>query len=117
MTYVYGATLRGTAEHIEAVLGKEILPAQGMQWLDETKTFEHCMYIAKKLFQGIAAAVPAAASAMHWLREVAKQQPDGQRMTWRTPTGFWVQHDYQDFTDTKVRLNSCGVVRVMVREW
>lgn len=117
MTYVYGATLRGTAEHIETMLGKEILPAQGMQWLDEGKTFEHCMYIAKKLFQGIAAAVPAAASAMHWLREVAKQQPDGQRMTWRTPTGFWVQHDYQDFTDTKVRLNSCGVVRVMVREW
>ena len=62
MTYVYGATLRGTAEHIETVLGKEVLPAAGEKWLDDGKTFEHCMYIAKKLFQGIAAAVPAAAS-------------------------------------------------------
>lgn len=117
MTYVYGATLRGTAEHIETMLGKEILAEVGEVWLDEGKTFEHCMYIAKKLFQGIAVAVPAASSAMHWLREIAKQQPDGSRMTWHTPTGFWVQHDYQDFTDSKVRLNACGVVQVMVREW
>jgi len=117
MTYVYGATLRGTAEHIEYMLSKEILAESKEQWLDETKTFEHSMYLAKKLFQGIAAAVPAAASAMHWLREIAKQQPSGKRMAWRTPTGFWVQHDYQDFTDTKVRLNSCGVVQVWVREW
>jgi len=117
MTYVYGATLRGTAEHIEHTLSKETLVEVGESWLDETKTFEHSMYIAKKLFQGIAAAVPAAASAMHWLREIAKQQPDGKRMTWRTPTGFWVQHDYQDFTDSKCRLNACGVVQVLVRDW
>lgn len=117
MTYVYGATLRGTAEHIEYMLSREILAEVGEKWLDDSKTFEHCMYIAKKLFQGIAVAVPAAAAAMHWLREIAKQQPDGQRMVWRTPTGFLVQHDYQDFTDSKVRLNSCGVVQVMVREW
>ena len=117
MTYVYGATLRGTAEHIETVLGKEILPDVGEEWLDEFKTFEHCMYIAKKLFQGIAAAVPAAAQAMHWLKEIARQQPSGQRMSWHTPTGFWVQHDYQDYTDNQVRLNSCGVVQVWVREW
>jgi DNA-directed RNA polymerase len=117
MTYVYGATLRGTAEHIEYMLNKELLAEAGETWLDEGKTFEHCMYLAKKLFQGIAAAVPAAAAAMHWLREIAKQQPDGQRMTWTTPTGFIVQHDYQDFTDSKVRLNSCGVVQVWVREW
>lgn len=117
MTYVYGATLRGTAEHIETVLGKEVLPDVGEKWLDEFKTFEHCMYIAKKLFQGIAAAVPAAAQAMHWLKEIARQQPSGQRMSWHTPTGFWVQHDYQDYTDNQVRLNSCGVVQVWVREW
>jgi len=117
MTYVYGATLRGTAEHIEYMLGKEVLAEAGETWLDESKTFEHCMYIAKKLFQGIAAAVPAAAAAMHWLKEIARQQPSGKRMSWRTPTGFWVQHDYQDFSDTKVRLNSCGVVQVWVREW
>ena len=28
-----------------------------------------------------------------------------------------MQHDYQDYTDNQVRLNSCGVVQVWVREW
>lgn len=117
MTYVYGATLKGTAEHIEDVLQKEVFPEVGMTWLDETKSFEHSMYIARKMFAGIAAAVPSAASAMHWLRNVAKNHPEGQRMTWHTPTGFWVQHDYQDFKDTRVYLNSCGVAVTLVREW
>lgn len=117
MTYVYGATLRGTTEHIEYLLGKEILPEKGMTWLDESKTYEHCLYLAKKLFSGIEAAVPAAAAAMRWLRTITQQQPNGKRMTWHTPTGFWVQHDYQDYKDTQVRLNSCGVVVTMVREW
>jgi DNA-directed RNA polymerase len=117
MTYVYGATLRGTAEHVEEVLSKSLLPGKGMQWLDDSKRFEHCTYIAKKLFAGIEQAVPAAAQAMRWLRGIAKSQPNGKRMSWRTPTGFWVQHDYQDYTDKSVRLNSCGVVQVWVREW
>lgn len=117
MTYVYGATLLGTTEHIETMFTKEVLPEIGSQWLDELKTFEHCMYIAKKLFQGIAAAVPSAAQAMYWLRNVADQQPAGKRMTWHTPTGFWVQHDYQDYTDTRIKLRSCGVDQVTVRDW
>ena len=117
MTYVYGATLRGTAEHVELILGKTELPALGKGWLNPEQPFKDCMYIARKLFQGVAAAVPAAASAMNWLKDIAKQQPEGKRMSWHTPTGFWVQHDYQDFTDTRVRLNSCGVQLTWVREW
>lgn len=117
MTYVYGATLRGTAEYVEQVLSKGLLADKGKTWIEESRRFEHCMYIAKKLFQGIAAAVPAAAAAMHWLKDIARQQPSGERMTWHTPTGFWVQHDYQDFTDRRIMLNACGVVHVWVREW
>jgi len=117
MTYVYGATLRGTAEHIEMVLNKKVLPASGHTWRDPNTAFKDCLYIARKLFQGIAAAVPAAAAAMQWLRNTTKQVPNGQRMTWKTPTGFIVQHDYQDHTDTRIRLNSCGVVMTWVREW
>lgn len=117
MTYVYGATLRGTAEHIETVMNREVLPELGKTWPNPLRTFEASMYIARKLFAGIAAAVPAAAAAMHWLKGIAREQPEGQRMTWRTPTGFWVQHDYQDFDDTRVKLNSCGVQFTWVREW
>ena len=117
MTHVYGATLRGTAEYVENMLEKEILPSMQETWLDEFKSFEHSVYISKKLFAGIAAAVPAASAAMRWLRNAATQQPAGQRMQWSTPTGFKVQHDYQDYTDSQVRLNSCGVVVTWVREW
>ena len=117
MTYVYGATLRGTAEHIETVLESEVLPDKGISWPDPNRTFPVCMYLAKKLFQGIAATVPAAAEAMRWLQDVAKRQPEGERMTWHTPTGFWVQHDYQDYTDQRVKLNSCGVLHTWIREW
>lgn len=112
MTYVYGATLRGTADHIE-----NLLIDAGVNWLDEDRTFEHCMYIAKKLFAGIEAAVPAAAAAMRWLQSIARQQPSGKRMTWHTPTGFHVQHDYQDFQDKVVHLRSCGVQETVVRDW
>lgn len=112
MTYVYGATLKGTAEFIEQYVDGE----WKIQWPDENKSFQYAMYAARKLFQGIAATVPAAASAMQWLRDVAKQQPNGQRMQWRTPTGFIVQHDYQDYRDVKIQVKSCGVSHMMVRE-
>lgn len=117
MTYVYSATLRGTAEYIRAELQSSVLPAKGMQWLDEFKSFEHSMYIAKALFKGIEETVPAAAEAMRWLRSVAGEKPNGVRMQWTAPSGFVVQHDYQDYTDSKVRLNSCGVVQVVARDW
>lgn len=117
MTYVYGATLGGTADHCEFMLEKEILPDLGRTLPDPTFMHEAGLYIARKLFAGICMTVPAAAAAMQWLKSVARQQPSGKRMTWKTPTGFIVQHDYQDYSDTQVRLNSCGVVVTMVREW
>lgn len=117
MTYVYGATLGGTADHCEFMLEKEILPEAGIE-LPEPKFMQQAsLYMARKLFAGISVTVPAAAAAMQWLKEIARQQPSGKRMTWKTPAGFVVQHDYQDYTDTQVRLNSCGVVVTMVREW
>lgn len=117
MTYVYGATLRNTADYVELYVEKEIFPGKGLSWPKPEDSFMWSMYLAKKLFGGIASAVPAAAAAMQWLKEIARQQPQGQRMTWRTPTGFWVQHDYQDYTDHRVKLNSCGITHTWVREW
>lgn len=113
MTYVYGATLRGTAQYIEWYIECELK----RQWPDETQSFSYAMYAARKLFQGIAATVPAADSAMKWLRSVAQQMPNGQRMQWRTPTGFLVQHDYQDYKDVRIRIDSCGVSMMVVREF
>ena len=112
MTYVYGATLRGTCEFIEEYVVKEMKLT-----LPEDRQHSYGMYAARKLFQGIAATVPSAKAAMDWLRDIARQQPNGKRMEWSTPTGFKVQHDYQDHKDSRVKLNSCGVTHVLVREY
>lgn len=112
MTFVYGATVKGTAEHIEDYILNELR----LQFPVERESMAYCRYAGRKLFLGIEATVPAAAEAMRWLRSIAQQQPNGKRMEWRTPTGFLVQHDYQDRTENRIKLNSCGVTHLIVRE-
>lgn len=114
MTYVYGATLRGTSEFVggfaEEEWGSSFFP-EGMS------AYRASMYLAKKLFEGIEATVPAAAQLMRWLRSVAQRQPNGKRMEWATMTGFKVQHDYQGFDEINVYLRSCGTREALVREF
>jgi DNA-directed RNA polymerase len=113
MTYVYGATLKGTAEFVQDYIECE----KGTPWPQDARADVYARYCAKKLFQGIAGAVPAAAEAMRWLREIAQQQPNGKRMEWATPTGFVVQHDYQGYDEVRIKLRSCGLTDVLIRNW
>lgn len=105
MTYVYGATLRGTARHIEEVVVSEMPEAL---FPDEALAYKYCHYAARKLFDGIASTVPAAAAAMRWLRDVAAQL-SGKAMKWRAPTGFPVIHDYPDVEMVRIPVRSCGI--------
>lgn len=113
MTYVYGATLQGTVSFVQGYVEGEM----GLHWPEGVRPYDYAAYAAKKLIGGIAATVPAADHAMRWLRAIAKQQPRGKRMEWRSPTGFLVQHDYQDYDEVSVKLRSCGVVEAIVREY
>lgn len=107
MTYVYGATLKGTADDVFSnALAGGAHP--------DAKT---CFAAAKALFAGIAEAVPAAAETKSWLQSVAKDYPAGKAMRWTTPTGFPVYHDYQDFQEVRVRVRSCGQEYVRVRNF
>lgn len=112
MTYVYGATLRGTAEFLEeeALSAREDVKVKGERNVDIANVG------AKALFAGIEGTVPAAAAAMRWLKEVCRTVPKNTRMEWTTPTGFKVQHDYQKVEEVRVRINSCGVNRIMFHE-
>ena len=112
MTYVYGATLRGTAEFLEAEAlgGREDSKVKGERNVDVANVG------AKALFAGIEATVPAAAAAMRWLKGVCRTVPKNSRMEWTAPTGFKVQHDYQKIEEVRVRINSCGVNRIMIWE-
>lgn len=114
MTYVYGATLLGTSDHIEHYVKYEMsLEFPG----GASNRVQYCQYAAKKLFYGIAATVPAAANAMQWLKEVTRQMPKGKRMEWKTPTGFLVQHDYRDTKSVIVYIHSCGLKETLVRDF
>ncbi|BAN92342.1 RNA polymerase [Ralstonia phage RSB3] len=112
MTYVYGATLRGTAEFLEGevLAGREDSKEKGERNCDIANVG------AKALFAGIEGTVPAAANAMRWLKEVCRTVPKNTRMEWTAPTGFKVQHDYQKIEEVRVRINSCGINRIMFYE-
>lgn len=117
MTYVYGATLKGTADFLE----EYCLTEKKVKFPESTDgkntSYQYCLYAGRKLFYGIAATVPAASAAMQWLCDVAGSMPKGQRMEWRTPTGFLVQHDYRDSDVKEVFLRSCGLKVTLVSEW
>lgn len=114
MTYVYGATLRGTVDFVQQYVEEEL----GLKFpTDSARPYDYAQFAARKLFSGIASTVPAAEAAMQWLKSVARQMPKGKRMEWHSPTGFLVQHDYQDFDEVRVKLRSCGVVDTIVREY
>lgn len=113
MTYLYGATLLGTTHHVRDWVEAELPQVK----VPDQSAFMFYQYLGKKLFEGIEKAVPAAASAMRWLQQVASSHPKNTRMEWSSPTGFPVQHDYQSFTETRIRLRSCGVSYVAVRDY
>lgn len=114
MTYVYGATLLGTAHFAEQYVRTEMpdkLP------VDVAMPAKYFVYVARKLFEGIAKAVPAAAAMMNWLQDITRKVPRGTRMVWTTPSGFKVQHDYRGFDEKRVQIKSCGILWMRIREW
>ncbi len=113
MTFCYGATHRGTMDFISSYAQKDM----GLKFPTEQESTKYSSYAATKMFNGIAAAVPAAAATMRWLKSIAGQMPCGKRMEWRTPTGFLVQQDYQDFTEIRIKLRSCGTTDTVMREY
>jgi DNA-directed RNA polymerase len=112
MTYVYGATLRGTARYIEEVIAQDM---PHVVYPDPNRSFMYCSYCARKIFEGIEATVPAAASAMRWLKSIARQMSN-KPLKWKTATGFQVIHDYPQYNLKRVTLHSCGVNMVTVKE-
>lgn len=113
MTYLYGATLLGTTHHVQDFVEDELPHVK----VPNQAAFQFYQYIGKKLFDGIEAAVPAAAEAMRWLQQVASNHPRNTRMEWTAPTGFPVQHDYQSYHEIRIKLKSCGVLWTAVREY
>lgn len=114
MTYVYGATLLNTSKTLAAGLRK-VRDESGMPY--ELKNLAVATVAGKALFKGIATTVPAAAGGMRWLQMALRTVPDrSKRVTWKSPIGFIVQHDYRREELVRVKLRSLGSVYIGVRE-
>ncbi|MCY1444568.1 DNA-dependent RNA polymerase [compost metagenome] len=53
---------------------------------------------------------------MRWLRDRAKSAAGDTPMLWFSPTGLMVEHDYRDFDERRVKIRSCGITDIVVRE-
>lgn len=111
MTYTYGVTLYSTQDYI-------------YDWLDEehpelakTIPITAVTYLARKLFDGIEATIPATVRGMEYLREVGRELGKDGEMSWTNPcTGMYVEHAYYKNKDKRVKVNSAGLVVVVVRD-
>ncbi|QDH84545.1 putative RNA polymerase [Achromobacter phage vB_AxyP_19-32_Axy21] len=111
MTYSYSATVLGTADYLASKMTDYgvVVPAG-------VPIRKLATYGGRKLFEGIAETNPAAAALMRWFQDVVLSIPKGVGMEWKSPSGFIVRHDYQDFDEKIVMLRSCGLREVVVRQ-
>ncbi len=107
MTYVYGATQHGTADWVYDYL-------TDIGYKNEAVSNQKlATYMAGLLFPAIENVVPKAAAAMRWLKSLVKQCPKDTPIQWTTPLGFPVNHDYRNIEETRIKVQSCGLMFVV----
>lgn len=93
MTLPYGATRTGMRDQIANVLRKA--REEGEPIIEEEDNFNHCLYLARVVYDSIGEVVIAARSAMDWLKEAARvAAADGLPIYWTTPLGLPVMQRY-----------------------
>lgn len=111
MTYPYGATARGVADFVSDYLADIGWSAEGVS------SNAMGMYMGRVLFAAVEDTVPAAAACMRWLRERIANTHRDRPVVWHTPARMRVVQDYQDTTEKAVRIRSCGVTQIIIREY
>lgn len=111
MTYPYGATARGVADFV----GDYLLD---LGWAVEgVSSNQMGMYMGRVLFAAVEATVPAAAACMRWLRDRVGDAARDAPLVWHTPARMRVVQDYQDCAEKRVDIRSCGLAKIIVREY
>lgn len=111
MTYVYGVTMFTTMDYVQDHLDDEYPE------MARTLNNHHKALIASKLFDGVATAIPATVKGMEWLQAVVREVGGKGPISWVTPSGFRVHHDYQEYSQVQVQVKSAGMTKVVVREF
>lgn len=108
MTLPYGSKFSSCSEYITADLLPK-LTALGMNDRSEKRAL--CGYVAKKVWEAIPMVVEKAREGMSYLQKLAslfaKQQLP---ITWKTPTGFYVQQSYYSVSGRVIKLQTGGSI-------
>ena len=110
MTYVYGATLQSVTEHCRLHLEELGVSHEAIGNITLGR------YMARTLFDAVEAVVPSAAAIMRWLRQRCRAHGRDTPLLWTSPMGFRVSLDIREQIQKRVRVRSCGVEQVVLRE-
>lgn len=101
MTFAYSATRFGMAGQIKEALRKADSES-GSPYLDGADNYAASNYLSALVFKAICGTVVAAATAMAWLKAVAKVASQDQLpIRWTTPMGLPVLQDYRKFASAR----------------
>lgn len=110
MTLPYGATRYSIADQCR--LHVQELQAQR----EGCSSTALGMYMAGVLMRAMQTAVPSAAVVMRWLRERCREHPKDAPLLWKSPVGFQVVLDIRARLTKRVRVSSCGLTQVVMRD-
>ena len=106
MTFNYAVTKITVADYVRMVYNEET-----GEKIDGKCSF----YLADKIFEGVAEAIPSAHHGMEFLKACVREVGD-EPITWITPSGFKVYHDRPNTRLKRLNVRSAGVVKVVARE-
>lgn len=107
MTFNYAVTKITVADYV-----REVLAEEGVDSVDGKTSF----YLADKIFEGVAEAIPATYQGMEFLKGCAREKGEVV-ITWTTPIGFKVYHDRPKVKQTRLKVRSAGVTQVVSKEY
>lgn len=108
MTYFYSATLRSCADYI--MLGAA---AEGYEPTPEMTMTKYSTWLAPRMRDSIAEAMPSAAAGMRYMQELCRLVPTDKHLEWLTPLGGLVLNRYTTSQEHRVVIRSMGLNRVV----
>ena len=104
MTYVYGGTLISCSDYVRA----EML-SKAMEPLELYSLHKLANFVSRHIRKSVEIAVPAASECMRFLRMAAGSMPSSTPLSWITPVGFPVCHQYGKAFGRRINLQGIGI--------
>ncbi len=109
MTMPYGSKQFGIRDQLGGELRKRGFLFTDPETGEEQDAWKHCGYLSAVIWRALGAVVVKAREAMDWLQSCARlASTENLPINWTTPDGFWVQQDYRETFEKKVKTQVAG---------